>query len=81
MTDGNKKFKNRDLPQEIDCHTWRRTFVPTFMMNVARQDNPFEHNIKTGCAAMQKIWDELFNETPYTVIHSSAVYQLVRIYF
>lgn len=75
---GNKKFKMRDLPQDIDHHFWRRTFVPTFMMNVARLDNPFDHNIKAGCAAMQKIWDLLFDDTPYTIIHSSPVYQLVR---
>jgi hypothetical protein len=81
VTDGNKKFKNQDLPQEIDRHVWRRTFVPTFMMNIARQDNPFEHNVKVSCEAMQKIWDTLFDETPYTVAHSSPVYQLVRINF
>jgi hypothetical protein len=74
VTEGNKKFKNQDLPQEIDRHVWRRTFVPTFMMNVARQDNPFEHNVKIGCVVMQKIWDELLDETPYRIVHSSPVY-------
>jgi hypothetical protein len=77
VTDGNKKFKTQDLPN-IDHHTWRRTFVPTFMMHIARLDNPFDHNIKAGCAVMQKIWNVLFEDTPYTVTHSSAVYQLVR---
>lgn len=74
-----KKFKNDDLPREIDRQVWRRVFVPTFMMHVARQDNPFEHNVKVGCAAMQKIWDGLFGGVSYKIIQSSAVYQLVRI--
>jgi hypothetical protein len=81
VTDGTKKFKNQDLPQGIDRHVWRRTFVTTFMMNVARQDNPFDHNIKAGCETMQKIWDAIFNETPYTIIQSGPVYQLVCILF
>ncbi|KAF8230824.1 hypothetical protein L208DRAFT_1399990 [Tricholoma matsutake] len=46
-----------------------------FMMHVSRQDNPFEHNVKVGCAAMQKIWDALF-KAPHRIIQSSAVYQL-----
>jgi hypothetical protein len=50
-------------------------------MNVARQDNPFDHNIKAGCETMQKIWDAIFNETPYTIIQSGPVYQLVCILF
>jgi hypothetical protein len=78
VTDGSKKFKTQDLPEDIDHLVWRRTFVPTFMMNMARQDNPFENNIKAGCAAMQKIWDVIFDDAPYTVTHSSPVYQLVR---
>jgi hypothetical protein len=81
VTESNKKFKNQDLPQEIDRLVWRRSFVPTFMMNIARQDNPFEHNVKAGCEAMQKIWDTIFDETPYTIIQSSPVYQLVRFFF
>jgi hypothetical protein len=81
MTDGNKKFKIEDLPQDIDNRHWCRTFVPTFMMYIARLDNPFDHNVKAGCAAMQKIWNVVFEDTPYTVTQSSAVYQLVRYYF
>jgi hypothetical protein len=80
VTEANKKYKNQDLPQDIDRHVWRRVFVPTFMMHVARQDNPFEHNVKVGCAAMQKIWDEVFSETNYNVVYSGPVYQLVRIF-
>lgn len=79
LTDASKKFKIQDLPDEVDRQVWRRTFVPTFMMHVARQDNPFEHNVKAGCAAMQKIWDELVG-TPYNIVHSSPIYQLVRIF-
>ncbi|KAF8227755.1 hypothetical protein L208DRAFT_1404998 [Tricholoma matsutake] len=45
-------------------------------MHVSWQDNPFEHNVKVGCAAMQKIWDVLFSEAPHRIIQSSAVYQL-----
>jgi hypothetical protein len=36
VTDTNKKFKNEDLPREIDRQVWRRVFVPTFMMHVSR---------------------------------------------
>ncbi|KAF8218848.1 hypothetical protein L208DRAFT_1419320 [Tricholoma matsutake] len=48
------------------------------MMHISQQDNPFEHNVKVGCAAMQKIWDVLFSEAPHRIIQSSAVYQLVH---
>ena len=81
MTDGSKKFKTQDLLQEINSHVWHHTFITTFIMHVARLDNPFDHNIKMGCAAMQKIWDVLFDDMPYMIIHSSAVYQLICIYF
>jgi hypothetical protein len=51
------------------------------MMHVAQQDNPFENNIKVGCAVMQKIWDKVFSETPHKIVHSSPVYQLVSVDF
>jgi hypothetical protein len=73
-----KKFKNEHLPHEVDHQVWRHNFVPTFMMYIARQDNPFKHNVKVVSAAMQKIWDALFSEIPHTIVHSSPVYQLVR---
>ena len=55
MVNMNKKFKTADLPHEINHQVWRRIFMPTFMMHVSCRDNPFDHNIKVGCAAMQKI--------------------------
>ena len=79
--DTNKKFKTEDLPREIDRQVWHRVFVPTFMRHVSRRDNPFDNNIKVGCAAMQKIWDVVFSEVPYRIIQSSAVYQLVSVNF
>ena len=77
----NKKFKNKDLPRDINHQVWCCVFVSTFMMHITQQDNPFDHNVKVGCAAMQKIWDVVFSDVPYKIIQSSAVYQLVRINF
>ena len=74
-----KKPKNGDLPDGIDYKVWRHIFVPTFMKWVSQQDNPFEHNPKCSCEAMQNIWDALFDEVPYMVVPSSAVYALVSI--
>ena len=81
MTDSSKRFKTQDLLQEINSHVWYRTFVTTFMMHIAQLDNPFDHNIKIGCTAMQKSWDIFFDDMSYTIIHSSAIYQLICIYF
>jgi len=81
VMDTNKKFKNQDLPCEIDCQVWHHVFVLTFMVHVAQQDNPFKHNIKVGCAVMQKIWDEVFGETPHRIVQSSPMYQLIHIDF
>ena len=72
-----KRFRNGDLPSGIDSKVWRRIFVPTFMRWVSQQDNPFEHNPKLGCNAMQKIWDSVFSDVPYTITQSSSVYGLV----
>ena len=81
VTDANKKFKNEDLPHKIYRKVWHRVFVLTFMMHVTQQDNPFENNIKVGCAVMQKIWDKVFSEMPHKIVHSSPVYQLVSVDF
>lgn len=80
LTDASKKFKIQDLPEGIDRHIWRRIFVPTLMMQIARQDNPFGNNTIAICKAMQKIWDEL-SDTPHNIVHSSAIYHLVCIFF
>ena len=81
VMDTNKKFKNEDLPHEIDCKVWCCVFVLTFIMHVTQQDNAFENNIKVGCAITQKIWDKVFSETPHKIVHSSPVYQLVSVEF
>jgi len=44
------------------------------------KDNPFENNVTTGLAAMQKIWNILFSNVPYKIVQNSPVYQLVRCY-
>jgi hypothetical protein len=76
-TSSSKRPKNADLPGGIDFKVWRRVFVPTFMRWVSQQDNPFEHNPKLGCSAMQKIWDSIFSDVPYTITQSCSVYALV----
>ena len=76
-TSSSKRPKNSDLPKGIDLKVWRRVFVPTFMRWVSQQENPFEHNVKLGCSAMQKIWDSIFHDVPCTITQSSPVYGLV----
>jgi hypothetical protein len=48
------------------------------MTHVTRQDNPFENNVTTGLAAMQKIWNVLFSDMSYTIVQNGPVYQLVH---
>ena len=80
-TSSSKRPKNSDLPRDIDFKVWRRVFVPTFMRWVSKQDNPFEHNPKLGCSAMQKIWDTIFPDVPCMITQSCAVYGLVSHHF
>ena len=77
--DANKKVKNEHLPRGVDLYVWRHNFVPTFIMYIAQQDNPFKHNVNAVSGALQKIWDAIFSEIPHTIVPSSPVYRLVRI--
>lgn len=76
-TSSSKRPKNSDLPGDIDFKIWCCVFVPTFMQWISQQDNPFKHNAKLGCSAMQKIWDSIFLEVPYMITQSCTVYGLV----
>jgi hypothetical protein len=71
LVDTSKKVKNEHLPHGVDLQIWWRNFVPMFIMYIARQDNPFKHNINTVSGALQKIWDVLFSEIPHTIVPSS----------
>jgi hypothetical protein len=77
LVDTSKKVKNEHLPHGVDLQIWWCNFVPMFIMYIAQQDNPFEHNINTVSGALQKIWDVLFSKIPHMIVPSSPVYRLI----
>lgn len=68
--------KNSDLPKGTDITVWRRSFIPTLIQFVARQENVWAVPTLQLVPVIQVIWDVLFN-IPQEITASSPIYRLV----
>jgi len=62
-----------ELPDWVDAHWFRYTFVTTYMAFVGQTVNPWDVPVKTSVLAMQKIWDAT-SSRKYKITASSAVH-------
>ncbi|KAM6503850.1 hypothetical protein JOM56_000793 [Amanita muscaria] len=69
-----KKPRNEELPEWIDAHWFRHTFVTTYMAFVGQTADPWDVPVKQSLMVMQKIWDAT-NNHDYEIATSTALYQ------
>ena len=75
-----KKPRNEELPDWVEQHWFRYTFVTTYIAFVGQTADPWDVPIKQSVKVMQKIWDAT-SSYEYNITTSTAIYHKVRIKF
>jgi hypothetical protein len=73
---------NKDLPNGVhkeDC--WHKHFIPTFLLWLGKQANPWNVLDDEVVNALQKIWNVVYKKIPYKVKQKDAVCAVVHINF
>jgi hypothetical protein len=71
-----KKSRNEELPNWVEAHWFRHTFVTTYMAFVGQTTDPWDVPTKQSVEVMQKIWDAT-SSYEFDIAASTAIYQKV----
>jgi len=71
-------LSNKDLPDGVHKKDrWHQTFIPTFLLWVGQQADPWNIPDDKVVDALQKIWDVVYKNIPYIVEQKDAVCAVV----
>lgn len=71
-----KRPRNEELPEWVDPHWFRHSFVTTYMDFVGRTADPWDVPVKQSILTMQKIWDATTTHN-FKITTTTAVYKKV----